>query len=244
MPLKKIRCCGNRHGLRDIWWNAFMVKDASFSEGSDIPFCPTTAKELPKSIITYSEAVTIYNKKIAHAENNFFIDSFICFYIDDYRFDGPEGIWFKPLKALNIIRHFAGIITPDFSTNVDYPDALKRWNTYRSRAFGYWCGREGIAVLNNFRWGFEETFEYCCHGIPKHDIICIGSVASGLKTLRGQELFSRYFFKGLEELEPKIILVYGGASYKVFDVVRMMGIKVIEYPSTRNRNYCFDRSCI
>ena len=190
-----------------------MVKDASFAEGSDIPFCPTTAKELPKTIITYPEAVTIYNKKIAQSEKDFFIDSFICFYTD-------------------------------FSTNIDFPDALLRWNTYRSRAFGYWCGKKGIAVINNFRWGFEETFSYCCHGIPKHDIICVGSVASGLKTLAGQELFSRFFFKGLEELEPKTLLVYGGAKYKVFDIVRMMGIDVIEYPSSRNCNYYFDRRAI
>ncbi|MBQ0071515.1 MAG: DUF4417 domain-containing protein, partial [Spirochaetales bacterium] len=39
-------------------------------------------------------------------------------------------------------------ITPDFSTNQDFPEAIKIYATYRMRAFGYWLGREGIEVIN------------------------------------------------------------------------------------------------
>ena len=62
---------------------------------------------------------------------------------------------------MNIIKHFAGIITPDFSTYQDFPEAIKIHNTYRMRLYGYWLGKEGIAVINNVRWGTEETFDYC-----------------------------------------------------------------------------------
>lgn len=212
-----------------------MVKGADFSEKSDIPFCPTTAKTLPKEIITYGEALEIYNKQIKVKNKEFFVDAFICFYLDDYKFDEKNGIWFNSYKALKIIRHFAGIITPDFSTYVDFPDPLLRWNTYRMRAFGYWCGKQGVAVINNVRWGYEETFSYCCDGIPKNSIICIGSVASNLKRLKDQKNFAKYFFKVIEILQPKTVLVYGSANYRFFDMLRMMNINVVSYPSRRNK---------
>ncbi len=49
-----------RKGCKDIW-NAFMVEGATFTK-NDIPFCPTTAKELPNAIITWEEARAIYKK--------------------------------------------------------------------------------------------------------------------------------------------------------------------------------------
>ena len=233
--MSKIIRYGKRKGIKDVWWNAYMFKGAKYCQHSDSPYCPTTAKQIPKSIITYAEAITIYNRKMRTKESDFFIDAFICFYLDDYKFDGKNGIWFNPKRALKIIKHFAGIITPDFSTNIDFPDPLLRWNTCRSRAFGWWCSRHGIAVINNVRWGFEESFQYCCDGIPKNDIICIGSVAGGLKRLKNRELFCRYFYKMIDILSPKIVLVYGSAKYDFIEMLSLMNIQVISYPSRRNR---------
>ena len=51
-----------RKSNKDMW-NAFMVKGASFSK-NDIPLCPTTAVEVPKKVISYKEARTIYKKEI------------------------------------------------------------------------------------------------------------------------------------------------------------------------------------
>jgi len=98
-----------RPGCKDMW-NAFMVRGAEFSP-NDIPLCPTTAKALPKDIITYSEAVTIYRKKIRE-DARFHDDSFVCFYEDDRRFDGRDGIWFSPRRACSILSHFEGIVPP------------------------------------------------------------------------------------------------------------------------------------
>ena len=44
-----------RNGCTDMW-NAFMVVNADFTLGSDIPFCPCTAKEVPKKLISYVDA--------------------------------------------------------------------------------------------------------------------------------------------------------------------------------------------
>ena len=128
-----------RKGCKDIW-NAFMLEGAAFS-ANDIPFCPTTAKTIPESLISFEEAKTIHRKALRQGDQNYRHKAFIHFWLDDHKFDGPlRGIWQSPKEALAIIRHFGGMITPDFSTNVDFPEPLKIYNTFRMRLFGHWIG--------------------------------------------------------------------------------------------------------
>lgn len=222
-----------RSGIQDIWWNAFMVKGANWDKYK-IPFCSSIKDEIPKSIITWSEAVTIYNK-FSKSNLNFKSKHYVCFYQDDQKFDGiRKGIWFNPQNALKILKHFAGIITPDFSTYKDFPFFLTGWNTYRMRAFGYWCNKNGINAINNVRWN-KNTLDYCFNGIPKHSIICIGTVASRLKYIKNRSDFELYFMKMIEAIEPKIILVYGSSKYNFFNSLWTSGIEIIQYPSRRNR---------
>ena len=68
-----------RKGIKDVGWNAFMVKGARFSE-NDIPFCPTTALTPPKSIITYDEAKRIYREEIKRKNKDFHNESYVCFF--------------------------------------------------------------------------------------------------------------------------------------------------------------------
>ncbi len=102
------------------------------------------------------------------------------------------------------------------------------------RAFGYWCNKNGINAINNVRWN-KDSLEYCFKGIPKHSIVCIGTVASRLKYLKNRGDFELYLIKMIEELEPKVILVYGSANYKCFDSLWTYEIEFFQYPSRRNR---------
>ena len=217
-----------RKGCKDVW-NAFMCEGAIFTK-NDIPICPTTAKTIPESIVTWEEAKRIYKKGIAKNKEIFF-NEFICFYIDDYKFDGERGIWNRYNEALKVIRHFAGVITPDFSTYQDFPYPQKIYNTYRMRVFGYWLGINGVQVINNVRWGSSETFGYCFDGIPKNSIVSIGTVGGSPRKHIDRSRFEIGLFKMVEELEPHTIIVYGSANYPCFDMVREQGIKVISFQS-------------
>lgn len=217
-----------RKGCKDVW-NAFMCRGALFSN-NDIPFCPTTAKAIPKKIVTWEEAKRIYKKRITK-DKGFSYDAFICFYIDDYKFDGERGIWNRYNEALKIIKHFTGVITPDFSTCQDFPYPQKIYNTYRMRAFGYWLGVNGIQVINNVRWGTSETFVYCFDGIPKRSIIAIGTVGGSPRKQIDRSRFEVGLFKMVEELEPHTIIVYGSANYPCFDELRKQGIKIVSFQS-------------
>ena len=218
-----------RPGCKDIW-NAFMVDGTKFGK-HDIPFCPTTATHIPKRQVTWEEAKQIHKKHIARKEYDYYEDAFVNWNLDDYKFDGTRGIWHDYKYVLKVLRHFAGAITPDFSTNQDFPEAIKIYATYRMRAYGYWLGREGIEVINNVRWGTGETFSYCFEGIPQNSIVAIGTVGGGPRKLIDRTRFETGLFKMVKVLKPHTILVYGSANGDCFDVLRAQGINIVSYPS-------------
>ena len=219
-----------RKNIKDVWWRPYMVSGAKFSK-NDIPFCPTTATDVPATIITYKEAKEIYRKELRNHNKNFSHPAFACFYEDDYGFDSCFGIWFRSKQAYKILKHFAGIITPDFSTYQDFPMPLKLWNTYRMRAFGYWYGTIcGHAVINNVRWGTPETYCYCFDGIPENSIIAIGTVGGNPRKLEDRERFEDGLKELVRWLRPHTIIVYGSANYKCFKELEKRGIRIIAYP--------------
>ena len=224
-----------RPGLVDEW-NAYMVQNAKFTD-NDIPFCPTTATKIPKSIITYEEAKSIYRDNIRKKNYEFYIkDIFVCFYIDDRKFDSIYGIWTRPDMAVKILVHFGGVITPDFSTYADFPYPIKIYNTYRMRAFGYYLTTLGLKVINNVRWGTDETYSYCFDGVPKNSIICIGTVASGIRKLVNRPDFEKGFKKVVEILKPKVILLYGSSKLDLFNKPYLKNIRIISFQG-RTNNY-------
>ena len=205
-----------RKGIKDVWWRPYMVSGASFS-ANDIPFCPTTATEMPALILTYKEAKE-------------------CFYEDDWNFDSVLGIWFRSSHAYKVLSHFAGIITPDFSLYQDFPLPLKLWNVYRMRAFGYWFGTLcGHAVINNVRWGTPETYWYCFDGIPENSVVAIGTVGGSPRKLEDRERFEEGLRELVKRLHPHTIIVYGSANYKCFKQLEEPGITILAYPSKTSR---------
>lgn len=227
-----IKNSNDRKGLKDIWWQSFMVENATFGE-HDIPCCPTKLSDMPKGIVTYEEARQMVFRENKKSNVDFKFDLFVCFYLDDYKFDSTTGIWFRPDKAYEVLKHFKGIITPDFSTYTDFPEKLKGWNIYRDRAFGYWWGTvdDGeYEVIPNVR-GDDLTLDYCFEGIDKNSIVAIGTVGSGLRRLNNQYSFSKWLYAMYNTLKPHTIIVYGSINYPCFNNLIELGVNVIAYPS-------------
>lgn len=225
----------SRSGLKDVW-NAFMCEGATYSK-NDIPFCPTILTDLPLEILTWPEAKELH-KKLIKEDKDYFYDAFICTYCDDQKFDGARtSIWTYPWLALRIMKHFRGIITVDFSTYQDFPFPLKIYNTYRMRAFGFWAGKQGLEVINNVRWGYPDTYEYCFDGIEENSIVAIGTVGGSPWGLDDRERFEEGLFELVDRLKPHTIIVYGSANYPCFQKLRDSGIKVISYKSSTAKYY-------
>ena len=214
-------------------WNAFMVEGASY-DVHDIPTCPTTAQTLPTKLISWPEAKRLHTRAMRKGDKEYHVSAFVHYYVDDIKFDGVRSsIWLFPWRALEIIKHFEGIITPDFSICQDFPEPIKLFAVYRMRAFGYWIGRQGIAVINNVRWGTKETWRYCFAGVPKHSVIAVGTVASGLRKLENQPLFEDGLGAMADALKPETVIVYGSARYECFENLRLSGIEIIQFDSEK-----------
>lgn len=219
-----------RNGIVDIW-NAFMLEGAFF-DVHDIPICPTTANRLPSQLVSWPEAKRIHKRALRRGDSDYHVTAFIHFYVDDIKFDGfRSSIWLFPMRAIEVIKHFDGIITPDFSMCQDFPEPLKLFAVYRMRTFGYWVGSLGISVINNVRWGTSETWGYCYAGIPAGSIVAVGTVASGLRKLENRTLFRDGFLEMIEVLKPEAIVVYGSSNYEFFRFVAEKGIKVVHFDS-------------
>lgn len=231
--MKKETNCGiikePRTGCKDIF-NAYMCRGAIFGR-NDIPHCPTTATNLPEEIITWEEAKNIYKKQLRVKNKNFIHHAYVCFYMDDYKFDGVHGIWHDSSHALKILRHFAGVITPDFSTCQDFPEPLKIYNTYRMRVFGYWLGANGISVINNVRWGTRESYRYCFDGIDKDSIVAIGTVGGSPRKYVDRIRFERGLDELVRVLHPHTIVFYGSTNYPCIEKLKKQGIKIIGFSS-------------
>lgn len=218
-----------RKGCKDIW-NSFMVDGAIFSP-NDIPLCPTTATEIPNKVITWEEAKAIYKKHRIKKDLEFKYDAFVCWYIDDYKFDGTHGIWHDYNFTLKVLSHFAGVITPDFSTYQDFPEPLKIHNTYRMRAYGYWLGKNCISVINNVRWGTSESYRYCFDGISKNSIVAIGTCGGNPRKYIDRKRFNEGLTELVKRLHPHTIIVYGSANYDCFENLKKQGIRIVDLPS-------------
>ena len=219
-----------RKGIIDVWWRPHMVEGATFTN-QDVPICPSTADAPPTQLILYSEAKTIYRREL-QKDKYFSHPAYVCFYEDDVKFDSKNGIWFRSDNAFKVLKHFAGIVTPDFSTYQDFPKPLKLWNTYRMRAFGHWygiiCGRK---VVNNVRWGTPETYGYCFDGIPKGSMVAIGTVGGSPKKQEDRERFEEGLEQMMRVVAPPTIIVYGSANYPCFEKIKTQGVEIISFKS-------------
>lgn len=225
-----------RAGCKDIW-NSYILENAHFDD-YDIPFCPTTATCIPENLISIKNAKTLYEEEMRKGNSDFKYHAFIHPYVDDQIFDGSrEGYWTKPHTLVSLASHFDGIITLDYSTCLDFPDPLKRWNTYRSRTLGIHTGNNGIPTINNVRWGEAETYGYSFSGLPKNSMYAIGTVASGINKHGYKEIFEEGLNYLTEKLEPQVLIIYGSDSHPVFDYLRKNGIKIITFKSETAKFY-------
>lgn len=217
----------NRYDL----WNSQLYRGASFTE-LDNPVVKTTAVAPPKEIIAWTKAKAYHKRQIANGNHNYTHPAFIHFYTHDYEFDGErEGIWRNWQNFYAVASHFAGIIGPDFSTCADFPDPLKRMQFHKMRVIEYGANARNIPVIVNARWGTEETWDYCFDAVPAQQMLCIGTVGSGLKHPESRPPFERGLRELVRRKQPSSLVVVGSDRYSVFDELKSEGLIIYQLDS-------------
>lgn len=130
-------------------------------------------------------------------------NTFIHFYIQDYQFN---RIWNNPMKYIDILAKYKGIVMPDFSLYTDMPEPLQRFNHYRNLWFARMCQIQGITVIPSSNWSTKDSLDWCLEGMPKNSIIMLSAVGS----IKNPEVFDNFIYcaKYVEErLKPIHILL-------------------------------------
>ena len=129
----------------------------------------------------------------------------VHFYIDDYQF---ERVWNAPWRYSKTFNEFGAVMSPDFSTYLDFPKAVRVFNHYRR----HWCGAYwqamGATVIPTIEWGLPEDYDWCFDGEPEGGIVAVSNVG----IMRDKELRTNYmrgYKEMLTRLQPKEVLMFG-----------------------------------
>ena len=130
---------------------------------------------------------------------------FLHFFLDDYQF---YRVWNKLKGNGEIIKEFAGALSPDFSLYLDYPISLQIYNTYRNRYCGAYWQSLGVKVIPTIGWSDERSFDFCFEGVEKGGIVAVGTVGV-MNDDKAKKLFLQGYNEMMKRLEPKKVLIYG-----------------------------------
>jgi hypothetical protein len=133
------------------------------------------------------------------------------FYTQDWRF---EYVYEYPSDFSNLLleEDWSAVISPDFSTYLDYPFPLNLWNIYRSR----WCARYwqelGIRVIPSIQNIIEgltlETLPVPC------PVISMQCRTLDKKDPKAHKDFGKFVTLAVEYLKPEVVVIYGGMEHE------------------------------
>ncbi len=198
-------------GRRSDVFKAWLVQDAEFAGKYEFPKVKA-CDAVPERAVPFDKAMRTKDK-----------EQWVHFYMHDHRF---ACIWHNPTAYLAGLKQFQGVISPDFSLYRDMPLGMQIYNTYRSRAIGYWLQQNGVLVIPNVRWGDERTYDFCFDGIAKHTTVAV-STNGCIRQHIDREYFKQGLLVMVERLHPKVIVYYSNTPKDIFDPCRDAGVSIV-----------------
>lgn len=191
-------------------FRADLVEKAFFEGILEIPKIKQERNiKIPKGLVPFS----IRNK----SKNK---EDFICFYEYDVKF---IDCLMATDEYLDELKEFPGVISPDCSLYRDMPLCLQIANIYMNRAIGSYLQSQGVHVIPNIRWGDERTYttielpeKIAFLGVEKESIVSIGTYGC-VQSKEDKHYFREGLIAMLEELKPKVVIVYGSMPKQIFD---------------------------
>lgn len=127
------------------------------------------------------------------------------------------------------------------------PLCLQFANAYLNRGIGRFFQSQGLYVIPNVRWGDERSYttiemkeKFAFLGVPKHSIVSVGTYGC-VKSGEDQRYFREGLIAMLDELEPKVVLVYGAMPKQVFAGLESR-TRFVNYPDWISRKKGGDRN--
>jgi hypothetical protein len=126
---------------------------------------------------------------------------------------------------------FEACLTPNFSIYLDYPEAAKIYNTWRSRLLGQVMQDYGITTIPIVYWSTESSYEWAFDGLPENSTLSINDF--NRKNKESRELWDNGVRELIRRKSPSRILLFGNTKEQKCDF-DFGDIEVIYY---RNESY-------
>lgn len=216
-----------KNNLVDEGFRVSLVETAFFDGKFEIPHI-NAPKDIiiPKGMVPFS----IRNRSADKHD-------FVCFYEHDKNF---RKILTNTEEYIDDLKRYPGVISPDCSLYIDAPLCIQIADIYLNRAIGHYLSQQGIYVIPNIRWGDERTYtdhvlgeKVAFQGVDKHSVVSIGTYGQ-IRTAESKRYFREGLIAMLDELEPKVILVYGSMPDKIFGDL-LNSAEFIQFPDWTTR---------
>lgn len=176
--------------------NIGLTSELSYSSATEMPIVEAYNGDVPLHLIALyrlNDSKTIEG---------------VCpmFYTDDRRF---EWIWRQPLKAVEKLRRYRYVLSPDFSTYLDMPKPIREYNIFRNKVLSALWQRYGINVIPSITWTTLGNITEDLDGWPENSIIAINSTGVG-RDKRSKHYWVEGYHAAIDILNPTHILRYGG----------------------------------
>ncbi|MBR6331824.1 MAG: DUF4417 domain-containing protein [Dehalococcoidales bacterium] len=187
-------------------FQAFLVKDATFTSKEEYPVIPSTmvSQTIPDRILPFEKAIV--SKEDLR-------DTFICSYSPDQTF---ERIRRNPAKYISFFKRTAGLIGFDFSIHTDMPIVMQKAQMYDNLALTYYFGKNNIPIIPNIRCGVRQLLPEFLSAIPSKSMIAIGTHGF-IKSSQSKYEWYIFLEQILTSLHPLTIVIYGSLKGAMFD---------------------------
>jgi hypothetical protein len=129
----------------------------------------------------------------------------VQFFVYDHQF---ERVWNYPKRYADRLKEFGAVLSPDFSTYLDFPKAVQVFQHYRK----HWCGAywqlNGVTVIPTISWGYKDSYEWCFDGEPEGGIVAVSNIGK-MNNKEYRKLFMDGYNEMLIRLQPKEVLLFG-----------------------------------
>ncbi len=219
---------GPRISDRDVFL-AKKLRNANFDTGFyQIPEIKNFDISEPERLVLWSKRKKCHDKST----------SGLVFYEYDCNFDGKNGIYnilkygteTEVSKLIEEIKGFAFVVCPDYSVYGNFPNYKQIDAIARSREVGYILSTYGLKVVVNYRATYEWTYELALSGICLNSIVSIGTLGA-LKDKESRGLLKNSIDALVNNIHPRMILVYGNAPTDVFASVIENNIRIVQFDS-------------
>lgn len=193
----------------DDGFNSEYLKDACFEGIFELPTLDNPQK------IVIPDGFTPFSRRKEVASDNEILD----FFEMDVKF---AEFLRNPDVFVGEFKRFSAVLSPDCSLYRDAPLYVQLLNVARSRILGHRMQSMGINVYPFVRWGNEDTYTksvlpeaIAFTGVPRASLIVVSTYGC-IKSREDKFHFEAGLHECLQTLTPKVVLVHGAMSEKVF----------------------------